>query len=101
MKFVVKINNSENDKYNENDSNVGTITVGKNGIKNTDEIRVQLFIDRKQILTLGEELLRFANEVKTGDSIVLNELDSTLFSSKSAKLVVNCVEKENIYEYFK
>ncbi len=89
------------DKYKENNCNVGTITVEKNDIKNTDDIRVQLFIDRKQLLTLGEELMRFANKVNVGDSINMNNLDSTLFSNKSASIVVHCVEKENIYEYFK
>lgn len=109
MKYIIDIENDENDDFERNADNVCTVQV-TNSLGNdiSDQVKVQLFLNKNALLGLGTELIRLAHNYKEGRHYHLEPVDEDnvcqrmgiFLTPNSSELVISCNDNKQIDEYF-
>lgn len=109
MKYVIDIEDDENDKFDIPADNVGTVKVyDKENNDITSKSKVQLFLSRNALLGLGTELIRFAHQYREGKHFHIDPAEADyivqslgiFLAPNSAELIVLCEDSEPIDDYF-
>jgi hypothetical protein len=110
MKYVIDIDNDENDEFERNADNVCAVQVTDSlGNDVSNEFKVQLFLNENALLGLGTELIRLAHKYREGKHFHLEpaEVDNMcqrmgiFLTPNSSKLTISCSDNNQIDEYFK
>lgn len=109
MKYVIDIENDDNDKFESKADNVGVLQVFDNkGNDITKQSRVTLFLSRNALLGLGTELVRLAHNYKEGKHYHIEPANKDMMvqtlgiflTPESSELIVGCSDEDVIDEYF-
>lgn len=109
MKYVIDIENDENDDFERLADNVGVLQVFDcNGNEITKSSKVSLFLSKNALIGLGTELIRLAHNYKEGRHYHLEPASKELtvqtlgvfLTPDSCELIVGCSDEKNIDEYF-
>ena len=110
VKYVIDIENDENDEFESKADNVGVLQVFDNvGNDITKQSKVSLFLSENALLGLGTELIRLANNytegrhhhIRPADKEMMVQTLGIFLTPDSSELIVGCSDEDVIDEYFK
>lgn len=110
MKYLIDIENDENDDFERLADNVGVLQVfDSNGNEITKSSKVSLFLSKNALIGLGTELIRLAHNFKEGRHYHIepasNEMTvqtlGVFLTPDSCEFIVGCSDEKVIDEYFK
>jgi hypothetical protein len=110
MKYLIDIENEENDDFEKTADNVGVLQVfDSNGNEITKTSKVSLFLSKNALIGLGTELIRLAHNYKEGKHYHVEPASKdrmiqslgVFLTPDSCELIVGCSDGKIIDEYFK
>ncbi len=110
MKYIIDIDSDENDEFEIKADNVCVVQVTDNlGNDVSNEVKVQLFLNKNALLGLGTELIRLAHKYREGKHFHLEPAEEDnmcqrmgiFLTPNSSKLIIGCSDNHQIDEYFK
>ncbi|MDO7908783.1 hypothetical protein Q5741_20575 [Paenibacillus sp. JX-17] len=110
MKYLIDIENDENDGFERFADNVGVLQVyDVNGKEITDSSKVTLFLSRNALIGLGTELIRLAHNYKEGRHYHIEPASKEMtvqtlgifLTPDSCEFIVGCGNEKVIDEYTK
>jgi len=109
VKYLIDIENDENDDFERLADNVCVLQVFDSiGNEITKSSKVSLFLSKNALIGLGTELIRLAHNYKEGRHYHLEPASKELtvqtlgvfLTPDSCELIVGCSDEKNIDEYF-
>lgn len=109
MKYVIDIENDENDDFEKQANNVGVLQIyDDKGNNITESSKASLFLSKNALLGLGTELIRLAHNYQEGRHYHIEPANEEMMvqtlgiflTPESSELIVGCSEEDVIDKYF-